>query len=362
MRCKLTQEILHDMRCKLCVMKPTRPDHVYQDGVCPACLNAQKKKENIDWAQRQKELHQLLDKFHGEVLVPSSAGKDSHAQAITLKNMGANVTAITARTCMLSDVGRKNIDNLARHVRTIEYTPNMTVRAKLNRLGLELVGDASLPEHYAIFSTPFRASVDLGIPLVMYGENSQMEYGGPQGSEMAREMTQRWTHEFGGFLGVRPKDFIGVEGITAKDMDDYISPSAIVLSENKTEAHFLGAYIKWDSHANARLAKEYGMIQVKPTEGNFWDHENLDNIETGCGHDFFMYLKYGYSRGTTQISVDIRNGLISREEALKWVEQTEHLFPEYYMGIYYEEVLDRIGMTKERFWEIAGEHNVQVKI
>jgi len=338
-------------------MKNTRPDHVYQEGVCPACLNAKKKHQEIDWGQREKELHQLLDKFHGEVLVPSSAGKDSHAQAIILKNMGANVTAVTARTCMLSDVGRKNIDNLSKHVRTIEYTPNMTVRAKLNRLGLELVGDISLAEHYAIFSTPFRASVELGIPLIMYGENSQMEYGGPVGSEIAKEMTQRWTHEFGGFLGVRPKDFIDIEEITAKDMNDYISPPANVMAMNGTEAHFLGAYKKWDSHANAQLAKEYGMIQTKPTEGNWWDFENLDNVSTGL-HDYFMWLKYGYSRGTTQISVDIRNGLISREEALEWIEKTEHLFPEYYMGIYYEEVLDHIGMTKERFWETVDEHRM----
>ena len=72
-----------------------------------------------------------------------------------MQALGAEVTVVTARTCHLTEIGRQNIDNLARYARTIEVTPNMTVRAKLNRLGLELVGDISWPEHAAIFSTPF---------------------------------------------------------------------------------------------------------------------------------------------------------------------------------------------------------------
>jgi hypothetical protein len=83
-------------------------------------------------------------------------------------------------------VGRANIDNLARYARTIEVVPNMTVRAKLNRLGLELVGDISWPEHAAIFSTPFHVARDTGHTLLMYGENPQDQYGGPLGSEAAR--------------------------------------------------------------------------------------------------------------------------------------------------------------------------------
>jgi hypothetical protein len=143
------------------------------------------------------------------VLVPSSGGKDSTYQVLTLLELGADVTVVTARTCHLTAIGRANIDNLARYARTIEVVPNMTVRAKLNRLGLELVGDISWPEHAAIFSTPFRVAVETGHTLLMYGENPQDQYGGPLGTEEARTMTRRWVTEFGGFLGLRPSDFVG---------------------------------------------------------------------------------------------------------------------------------------------------------
>lgn len=333
------------IRCRTCLYPNTKPDlHFDETGQCSAC-SAVEKKQYIDWNARHEELLQILDKHHGRVIVPSSGGKDSTYQAIRLKELGADVTAVTARTCHLTSIGRANIDNLARHVRTIEVVPNMTVRAKLNRLGLEMVGDISWPEHAAIFSTPLRIAADLGISLVMYGEVPQLEYGGPQGSDEARQMTRRWITEFGGFLGLRPSDFVGIEGITARDMADYEVPKS--LESAGIEAHFLGAYEPWDSHRNAEIAMANGMQTLKhpPSVANWWVWENLDNAQTGI-HDFAMYLKYGFGRFAAQISVDVRMGKVTRDYALEMVEAFDGMFPEIYADIPVDEVLERIGMTR----------------
>lgn len=348
------------IRCSRCVMPLTRPDTPSVDGVCQACINYQNR-PHIAWNARRKELEQLLDRHHGECIVPSSGGKDSTYQAIKLKAMGANVTAVTARTCHLTPIGRANIDNLARHVKTIEVTPDMTVRAKLNRLGLEMVGDISWPEHVAIFTTPWKVAAQLGTPLIFYGENPQDQYGGPIGSEAAKEMSERWRSEFGGFLGLRPTDLIGVEGLTAKDMEYYTLPgpwttatTGIGKGRPGIEAHFLGAYLPWDSHHNAAVAAEAGMIQVPPSIANWWPHENLDNAQTGL-HDHGMYRKYGYGRGCAQISVDVRTGRITREKALKWVNRWDGAFPHKYMGVDKAEILNRIGISEKRMWELLDQ-------
>ena len=333
------------LRCKTCVMPNTRPDTPFIDGECQACINYRRRPQ-IDWGERRAQLLQLLDRHDGRVLVPSSGGKDSTYQVMTLLELGADVTVVTARTCHLTSVGRANIDNLARHARTIEVVPNMTVRAKLNRLGLEMVGDISWPEHAAIFNAPFQVAVEMGLPLIMYGENPQDQYGGPQGSEQARQMTRRWVTEFGGFLGLRPADFIGMEGITERDMRDYTPPSYV----DGIEAHFLGQYIPWDSRRNAEVAARAGMqtFPDMPGPANWWRSENLDNAQTGL-HDYFGFLKYGYNRGCAQISVDVRAGRIKREHALQWVEEHDHLFPTFYAGVHVGEVLDRIGMNHVQF-------------
>jgi N-acetyl sugar amidotransferase len=336
------------LRCVRCVIPDTRPDTAFVDGVCSACLTFEKR-PTVDWPARLVELENLLARHKNpsgfDCIVPSSGGKDSTYQALTLIEMGARPLIVTATTCMLTDIGRRNIDNLARYATTIEITPNQTVRAKLNRLGMELVGDVSWPEHVSIFTAPFRAACKLGIPLVFYGENPQAQYGGPLGTEETRTMTRRWVSEFGGFLGMRPADMVGQEGITERDMVDYLPPSEDALAAAGVEAHFLGQYIPWDSHRNAEVSIEHGFASRLPCEANWWPFENLDNAMTGL-HDHAMYRKYGYGRLAAQISVDIREGRITRDEALPIVLERDGLFPRTYLGVPLGRVLQRIGMAE----------------
>lgn len=333
------------IRCQRCVMPSTRPDVPFIDGVCSACINHDKR-PMIDWGARRIELLELLDRHDGRVIVPSSGGKDSTYIALTLKALGADVTAITASTCMLTPIGRANIDNLARHVRTIEVTPNTTVRGKLNRLGFELVGDPSWPQHASIWSIPFRMALGLKTPLLMWGENSQDAYGGPAGAEEARQMTRRWCSEFGGLNGLRADDFVGMDGISESDMADYRLPSDAEMAAAGVEGHFLGAYEPWDSRRNAVFAENHGMRIALPCEANWWHFENLDCFITAW-HDAAMYRKFGFGRGCAQISIDIRAGVVERDYALAWVKENDGKFPETYAGITTEEGLARVGMSRE---------------
>ena len=76
----------------------------------------------------------------------------------------------------MSEIGRKNIQNIKRlGVDYVEFTPDPLIRAKLNRIGLTEVGDISWPEHVGIFTIPVRAAVQYGVPLIVWGENSQNE-------------------------------------------------------------------------------------------------------------------------------------------------------------------------------------------
>ena len=348
------------LRCRTCLLPDTKPDLAFDEtGECSAC-RAYKARPEIDWDARKQELLNLLERHNGRCIVPSSGGKDSTYQVLMLKELGADPLVVTATTCHLTDIGRKNIDNLARYATTIEVTPNRSVRAKLNRIGLEMVGDISWPEHVSIFTTPFRVAVQTGIPLIFYGENPQNQYGGPQGSEQAKEMTRRWVSEFGGFLGLRSQDLIGMDGITERDMRDYMLPPASVdehgnlrcgIKDYVVESYFLGHFVPWDSHHNAEVARQAGMIQQLPSLANWWPHENLDNAQTGL-HDYVMWRKYGFGRACSQLSVDIRAGLISREDALIELEAREGKFPAVYAGVSASAMLDRIGITYPYLWEV----------
>jgi N-acetyl sugar amidotransferase len=335
------------VRCKTCLIPSSRPDTAFIDGECSACVNY-KNRPTLDWTAREAELVRILEASKNgtgfDCIVPSSGGKDSTYQVLRVIELGFRPLVVTASTCMLTDVGRKNIDNLARYATTIEVTPNREVRRKLNRLGLELVGDVSLPEHWAILSIPFRIAADLGIPTLIYGENPQACYGSPSLSAAeARVMTRRWTQEFGGYLGCRPMDMVGEEGITEADMRDYMLPDDDKLS--RVTAYWLGQFEEWDSHRNMERAASAGMVQELPCPANWWVGENQDCGLTGL-HDHAMYRKYGYGRGCAQISIDVRHGKVSREWAMGWLQRYDGVFPETYMGVELPDLCAHIGMTE----------------
>lgn len=340
------------IRCSRCLIPTTRPDTAFSDNVCSACTSFDKRK-GIDWRARRVELERILAEHGGRCIVPSSGGKDSTWQVLTLLEMGADVTVVTATTCMLTPVGRANIDNLKRFAPTIELSPNARVRAKLNRIGLEMVGDISWPEHVAIHRAPFRVAADLGIPLIFYGECPNEAYGGPPGSEENRVMTQRWASEFGGFLGLRAQDLIGTEGLSARDMAAYTAPTDDELREAGVTAYFLGQFFEWDSHRNAEVASEHGFKSQLPCDGNWWKFENVDNAQTGL-HDWFGYLKYGYGRAAAQLSVDIRVGRVMREAAMAELREREGPFPSRYMDVHIGRILAGIGMSSEKFVEVCN--------
>lgn len=336
----------------------TRPDTAFIDGICSACI-AYAERKSIDWQARRAAFDELLVRIKRtrvalgngyDCIVPSSGGKDSHYQVLTLIEQGLRPLVVTASTCHLTPIGRENIDNLARHATTIEITPNRDVRADLNRLGLEMVGDISWPEHAAIFTLPFRAAAQMRIPFLFYGENPQNQYGSPSPeASSALQMTRRWRSEFGGFLGLRPEDLAPLTSDVA--MRDYMLPPEERMVG--IEAHFIGQYIPWDSHRNAEVAKAAGMRQQLPCVANWWDHENLDNAQTGL-HDHLMFRKYGYGRGAAQISVDVRAERISRAEALAWVERYDGTFPTMYAGVFFADVLKRIGISQGELFSVLN--------
>ena len=247
--------------CKRCVMPDTKPDlHLDEDGVCNACRSYERRNE-VDWDTRYKELLVVLDKYrrpsgeNWDCIVPVSGGKDSTYQVVRMLQLGLNPLCVTSTTCDLSDIGRRNIENLKRlGVDYVEVTPNPLVRAKLNRIGLTQVGDISWPEHVGIFTIPVRAAVQFNIPLIVWGENSQNEYGGPAAAAENNVLNRRWLEEFGGLLGMRVTDLIGIEGIQEKHLINYIYPRDEELARVGVTGLFLGHYIPWDGLSNALIA------------------------------------------------------------------------------------------------------------
>lgn len=337
-------------------MPETKPDlYIDEGGVCNACRSF-KQRQEIDWDKRKDELLQILEKYSSkngsnyDCLIPVSGGKDSHYQAIKILELGLNPLCVTGTTDKLSDIGRRNIENMKNlGMDYIEVSMNPVIRRKINRLALTQVGDISWPEHIAIFTIPVRIAVQLNIPMIIWGENSQNEYGGPAAAAENNTLTRQWLEEFGGLLGLRVSDLVGQEGIEQKNLIQYTYPSDEELQKVGVTGLFLGHYFPWDGYQNALISQAYGFETYhKPVEGSLVNYENLDNCHTGI-HDYFKFLKYGFGRSTDLACLHIRRGRLPRQTAIEMVKQHDGKFPSVYLGTPIEEILDDINMSMDEF-------------
>jgi hypothetical protein len=266
-------------------MPNTRPDAHFVDGVCSGCCSYAER-QTIDWEARHGALLDMIaeaKKAHApwDVVVPVSGGKDSTYQVIRLKELGARVLAVNGGTEMLSDIGRRNLDNLKRYCDVLEWTPNVEVRKKLVRIGLYRVGDLSWSEHCTIWGTPTRTAAAFGIPYVVWGEQPQREYSNPANCIPATNLDGRWVAEYGGLLGLRIDDLIGEDGLTADDLEVYRFPSAKTLDAAGVKGIWLGDYENWDGWRNAFIAQQYGFETLPHSvEQSLANYENLDNLVT----------------------------------------------------------------------------------
>lgn len=346
--------------CVRCVMPHTKPDlRIDEEGVCNACRSYDQRTE-VDWVQRRTELVTITDRYRSndgtswDCIVPVSGGKDSTYQVVRMLQLGLNPLCVTASTCHLADIGRRNIQNIKNlGVDYVEFSPNPVVRRKLNRVGLTDVGDISWPEHVAIFTIPVRAAVQFGVPLIVWGENSQNEYGGPAAAAEDNVLTRRWLEEFGGLLGMRVTDLIGVDGIEKRHLVPYTYPSDEELQRVGVTGIFLGHYLPWDGYSNALISQAFGFETLNKTvEGSIVNYENLDNLQTGI-HDYFKFLKFGFGRSTDIACLHVRRGRITRQDALAMVKKHDGKFPSTYLHVPIEKILEPLEMDLEEFVAIC---------
>ncbi len=341
-------------------MPDTKPDlHLDDSGICNACRSFEKRAV-IDWDTRKRELLDIFEKYrrrdgsNWDCIVPVSGGKDSTYQVVRMLQLGLNPLCVTATTCDLSVIGRKNIENL-KHlgVDYIEFSPNALVRAKLNRIGLTQVGDISWPEHVGIFTIPVRAAVQFDVPLIVWGENSQNEYGGPAAAAENNVLNRRWLEEFGGLLGLRVSDLVGMDGIEARHLVPYTYPTDEQLSRIGVTGLFLGYYLPWDGLSNALVSQAYGLTTYQRTvEGSMVSYENLDNYQTGI-HDYFKFLKFGFGRATDLACLHVRRGRLTRQDALDIVRRLDGKFPWSYLGKSLEDILGPLDMMVDEFISVC---------
>jgi N-acetyl sugar amidotransferase len=335
-------------------MPSTRPEQVFnEEGICDACVSARHKHDSIDWKTRKLEFEDILSRYRSDgsaydCVIPVSGGKDSVFQALTMRDeFRMHPLCVNHLPCDLTEVGWENLLFLRdQGFDVIHVGANRKAYREMVRIGFFKLGDCCWPEHIGIFTAPVRVAVQYQIPLLIWGENSQFEYGGPATKKDNNFLDKNWLEQFQ-MLGYRISDVVH-DGINMNDIKTFHYPTDEEINRVGVTGLFLGHFIKWDSKRNADTAIALGWNKNPdgPVEGAYNDIENLDCKWIGGLHDYMKFIKFGFGRATDQLCIEIRAGRMTREEAIEKLKaSTEGKVPWKYIP----DFLEYLDITEEEF-------------
>ena len=327
-------------RCVKCVMPDTRPGIKFdKNGVCCACLTHEQK-DKIDWHKREQELINLCEEHKRsndyDCIIAISGGKDSHFQTYVMKErMGMNPLLVSVEDNFpMTEAGKHNIKNISEEFgcNIISLKPNIQLQKKLMRKMFEEKGQPTWYIDRLIYTFPIHIAKKFAIPLVVYGENISYEYGGADAVETYSAKTQ-------------------VKNAVAENFFVKEDPLTIYPNDSDLEPIYLSYFVPWDSVYNMKVATARGF---KSLDGE-WERthhiENFDQIDSRAYlvHPWMKYPKFGHASATDIASRFTRYGLLTREEAMKLVEEKDHNLDQRCV----EDFCEFLGYPEKAFWAIV---------
>ncbi|MEJ7786231.1 MAG: N-acetyl sugar amidotransferase [Solirubrobacteraceae bacterium] len=309
--------------CERCILPDTRPGlKLGADGTCSACLSHGQDAPSVDWASRREQFERLVDEIRSlgrvyDCVIPVSGGKDSTWQVITCLEWGLRPLTVTWRTPGRTEVGERNLRNLVElGVDHVDFSISPEVERRFMLRTLERSGTPAIPMHLAIFNVPTTIAARYDVPLVVWGENSAMEYVGGDAAHTFY-LTGDWVRKYGAVQGTVAEDWI-CEGLTARDLSAYHGPSDSELGAKGVRAVFLGMFFEWDPQETYRVAAEHGFEAASGPRTGTWDYADIDDDFISI-HHWLKWYKFGFTRAWDNVSIEIRNGRMTRAEAIETV-------------------------------------------
>jgi len=348
--------------CSNCLNMSTRPRITFDDrGWCNACQWMEEKK-SLDWKPREEELLKVLDESRStsgsfDCVVPVSGGKDGSYVAHMLKEKyNMNPLCVTVRPALETDIGNENLSNFIQSgFNHIHISCNSIVLDKLNKYGFIEKGFPYYGWLIAIHTAVIRVAANFKVPLIFYGEDGEIEYGGSIESkdkalydiEYMKKIYLEGGHE-------KVFDRIKADGdISDADLAFFQFPTEEEISEIGLSFTHWSYYEAWDSYRNYIIAKDHcGLIEKD--EGNQDTFTNFSQNDQALYslHAYLMYLKFGFGRATQDAGIEIRRGAMTRDQAINLVKMYDNAYP--YESIYI--FLKYYSMTKEEFDLVIDKH------
>ncbi len=340
--------------CSRCILPNTRPNISFDaNGDNCNCATAEKKAV-VDWAGREAQFRSLVAETKAKArpydcVIPVSGGKDSTWQVVKALEYGLRPLCVTWRTPGRNALGESNLRNLINlGVNHVDFSIDPQVERKFTVKAFERLGSPVIPMHMALHAIPLQFAVNFGIPLIIWGENSAYEYGGDDESLKGVRLTHAWLKKYGVTNSTSAQDWVDHE-LSAQDLTPYVWPSDEAQDEAGVKAEFLGHYFRWDPHETFEVARKHGFAADEKPKTGFYAFADVDDDFLITIHHWMKWYKFGFTRLWDNLSLEIRSGRMTREEAIEIVRKAGEELPQQEIARFCRYA----DISESRFFDIA---------
>ena len=344
--------------CANCLNMSTRPRITFDDrGWCNACQWVETK-ETLNWKLREKDLEDILNMYRSkkdnfDCIVPVSGGKDGSYVAYQLKHKyGMNPLAVTVTPPLSLELGDKNLKSFIESgYNHIQINPDAEVMRQLNRAGFIEKGFPYYGWLIAIQAGVLRLASNLNIPLIFYGEDAEVEYGGSTESKNTPLYDVSYMKRIyleGGYDKV-----LNATGLSKAQLYFFLFPSEEELQGKDLKIAHWSYFESWDSYRNYLVAKEHcGLEEADAANSGTFTNFSQNDQALYSMHAYMMYLKFGFGRATQDAGIEVRRGAMSRDQAVNLVRLYDGEYPSDYIDLY----LEYYQMTKDEFDSVVDRY------
>jgi N-acetyl sugar amidotransferase len=262
-----------------------------------------------------------------------SGGRDSSFTLLTAKRLGLRSLAVHFDNGWNSEIATSNIkrqcDKLGVDLFTVVADWEEFKDLQIAFLK-SATPDADIPTDYAIYSVLFDVAHKEGVKYILNGHSFRTEGTSPIS----------WTYMDGRYFKSVLKKFGKNKSVKSFPVMAMWKLLYYLFIERIREVRLMH-YIDYQKRTVDEILK-------KELDWEYYGGHHHENLFTKFFQSFYLPKKFGIDKRKTEFSALIRSGQISREEALKGIQESEYEYDQTVVDY----AISKLGLSKEEFQQI----------
>ncbi len=328
--------------CTRCILDSTVADIWFDEkGVCKYChIHDEMEKIFPEGEESQKKLLKIVEEIKKkgkgkkyDCIAGLSGGRDSTFVLFKAVELGLRPLAVHFDYGWNSDISVSNIKNACEklnvdlHTVVADWEEFKDLQVAFLKSGTP---DADIPADYAIYSILYNTAYKEGIKYILNGHSFRTEGTSPIS----------WTYMDSRYLKAVHKKFGKIKKIKSFSIMSLSKLIYYMFFKRIREIRLI-EYVEY-------IKDDVDVLLSEKVNWKYYSGHHHENNYTKFFQSFYLPQHFGFDKRKTELSALIRSKQITRDEAIKEIQNTEYPYDEKVVDY----VINKLGLTEVDFDKI----------